>query len=169
MTYQPYPTGGGGNQMAERPPAPQSIQNAVKLMYVGAGLSAVSLIVGLLTISSLKSAIQTANRTAKTPLTTSQLHTAEAVGIASIVVLGLLGIGLWLWMARANGSGKSYARVVASVLFGLNTLGLLSVIARPNSAPTKIFDVLVWLVGLGAIVFLYRRESSEYFAQSRMR
>lgn len=169
MTYQPYPTGGGGNQMAERPPAPRSIQNAVKLMYVGAGLSAISLIVGLLTIGSLKNAIQTANRTAAKPLTASQLHTAESVGVASIVVLGLLGIGLWLWMARANGSGKSWARVVASVLFGLNTLGLLSVIARPNAAPTKIFDVLVWLVGLGAIVFLYQRDSSEYFAQSRMR
>ena len=57
MTYQAYPTGGGSNQMAERPPAPPSIQNAVKLMYVGAALSAVSLIVGLLTISSLKKAI----------------------------------------------------------------------------------------------------------------
>ncbi len=169
MTYQAYPTGGGSNQMAERPPAPPSIQNAVRLMYVGAALSAVSLIVGLLTISSLKRAIQNANRTAAKPLTASQLHTAEAVGIASIVVFGLLGIGLWLWMARANGSGKSWARVVASVLFGLNTLGLLSTVIRPNSALTKVFDVLVWLVGLGAIVFLYRRESSEYFAQSRMR
>ena len=169
MSYQPYPTGGGGNQMTERPSAPQSIQNAVKLMYVGAGLSAVSLIVGLLTISSLKTAIENANRTAAKPLTASQLHTAESVGIASIVVLGLLGIGLWLWMARANGSGKSWARVVASVLFGLNTLGLFSVIARPNSAATKIFDVLVWLVGLGAIVFLYRKDSSEYFAQNRFR
>lgn len=169
MTYQPYPTGGGGNQMAERPAAPPSIQNAVKLMYVGAALSAVSLIVGLLTIGSLKSAIQTASRKASKPLTTPELHTAEAVGVASIIVLGLLGIGLWLWMARANGSGKSWARVVASVLFGLNTLGLLSVIVRPNSALTKIFDLLVWLVGLGAIVFLYRRESSEYFAQSRLR
>ena len=169
MTYQPYPTGGGSNQMTERPPAPQSIQNAVKLMYVGAGLSAVSLIVGLLTVNSLKNAIQTANRTAAKPLTASQLHTAEAVGIASIVVFGLLGIGLWLWMARANGRGKSWARVVASVLFGLNTLGLLSVIARPNASLTKIFDVLVWLVGLGAIVFLYRRDSSEYFAQNRFR
>jgi hypothetical protein len=169
MTYQPYPTGGGNNQMAGRPPAPPSIQNAVKLMYVGAGLSAVSLIVGLLTIGSLKSAIQTANRNAAKPLTASELNTAEAVGIASIVVLGLLGIGLWLWMARANGSGRSWARVVSSVLFGLNTLGLISVVARPNSVETKIFDLLVWLVGLGAIVFLYRRDSSEYFAQSRMR
>lgn len=169
MTYQAYPTGGGSNQMAERPPAPPSIQNAVKLMYVGAALSAVSLIVGLLTISSLKSAIQKANRTAAKPLTTSQLHTAEAVGIASIVILGLLGVGLWLWMARANGSGKSWARVVASVLFGLNTLGLLSAVIRPNSALTKVFDALVWLVGLGAIAFLYRRESAEYYSQSRMR
>jgi len=79
----------------------------------------------------------------------------------------VIAIGLWLWMARANGAGKSWARIVAAVLFALNTLGLLSAVARPNAAGTKIFDVLGWIVGLSVTVFLWRRDSSEYYAQSR--
>ena len=168
MSFQPYPTGGGTNQMPgqQRPPAPPSIQTAIKLMYVGAGLSALSFIIGLATIGSLKQAIIKAS---SKPLTASQLHTAQVLGIATIVILGLIGIGLWIWMARANGGGKSWGRIVAAVLFGLNTLGLLSAVARPNAVGTKIFDILIWIVGLGATVFLWRRESSEYFAQSSRR
>jgi hypothetical protein len=167
MSYQPYPTS-GADQMPpqERPPAPQSIQNAVKLMYAGAALSALSFIIGLATIGSLKQAIIKAS---SKPLTASQLHAAQAFGIATIVILGLIGIGLWLWMARANAAGKSWARVVAAVLFGLNTLGLLSAVARPNAIGTKIFDILGWIVGLGATFYLWRRESSDYYAASQAR
>lgn len=165
MTYQPYPTS-GSDQMPQqqRSAAPPSIRTAVKLMYVGAALSALEFIVGLATVGSLKKDIVKASTK---HLTAAQLHTAEVVGITTIVILGLIGIGLWLWMARANGAGKSWARIVAAVLFALNTLGLLSAVARPNAAGTKIFDVLGWLVGLGVTVFLWRRDSSEYYAQSR--
>jgi hypothetical protein len=164
MSYQPYPTGGPDQLPQQRPPAPPSIQNAVRLMYAGAALSAVGFLVGLATLGSLKKDIINASTKA---LTAAQVHTAEVVGVATIVILGLIGIGLWLWMARANGAGKSWARVVASVLFGLNTLDLLSGVARPNAIGTKIFVILGWLVGLGAAVLLWRRESSDYYAQSR--
>jgi hypothetical protein len=165
MTYQPYPTSGSEQlPQQQRPAAPPSISNAVKLMYVGAGLSALEFIVGLATVGSLKQAIIKASTK---HLTATQLHTAQVVGVATIVILGLIGIGLWIWMARANGAGKSWARNVAGVLFALNTLGLLSAVARPNAIGTKIFDILGWLVGLGVTIFLWRRESSEYYAQSR--
>ena len=72
-------------------------------------------------------------------------------------------------MAWANGRGRNWARIVAAILFGLNTLGLLSAVARPNASGTKIFDGLGWLVGLGATYYLWRKDSSEYFAQSRLR
>jgi hypothetical protein len=151
--------------MAERPPAPQSIQNAVKFMYAGAALSAISLIVGLVTIGSLKSAIKSADPS----FTASQVHAAEVVGVATVVISGLIGIGLWIWMARANGAGRPWARVVATVLFGISTLELLLSGVRANSAFNLVFEGLVWLIGLGAIVFLYRRDSSEYYAASRLR
>jgi hypothetical protein len=164
MSYQPYPTSGFDQTPQQRPPAPPSIRTAVRLMYAGAILSAVSFIVGLATVGSLRQAIiKASNKT----LTSTQIHTAEVAGVAAIVVLGLIGVGLWLWMAWANGRGRSWARVVAAVLFGFNTLGLLSTVIRPAAIGTKIFDILVWLVGLGAIVYLWRPDASEYYARSK--
>jgi hypothetical protein len=164
MSYQQYPASGYDQTPRQGPEAPPSIRMAVRLMYAGAALSAVSFIVGLATIGSLRQAIIKAST--KT-LTSSQIHAAEVVGVAVIVILGLLGVGLWLWMAWANGRGRSWARIVAAVLFGLNTLGLLSVAVRPSAVGTKIFDILVWLVGLGATIYLWRPDSSAYFQQSK--
>jgi hypothetical protein len=165
MSYQPYPTSGFDQAPQQRPPAPQSIRTAVKLMYVGAVLSAVGFIVGLATIGSLR---QTIINASATKLTATQLHTAEVVAVTSIVISGVLGVGLWLFMAWANGRGRSWARIVAAVLFAFNTLGLFSAIARPNGVGTKIFEVLTWLVGLGATYYLWRPDSSAYYQQSRL-
>ena len=79
MAYQPYPTT-GNNYLPQPQQAPKSVLNAVKLMYVGAGLSLISLVVGLTSIRSLKSAILTAARNAHKTLTPSQLHSAEIAG-----------------------------------------------------------------------------------------
>ena len=46
MSYQPYPSSGKPVE-PERPPAPPSVLNAVKLMYVGAAISVVSLVISL--------------------------------------------------------------------------------------------------------------------------
>ena len=46
------------------------------------------------------------------------------------IVLGLVAAALWLWMARANGHGRSWARILATVLFGLATLEAIR--ARPT-------------------------------------
>src|SRR5215469_5983937 len=87
--YQPYPSSG---QMPEpvRPEPRDSLLTAVKLMYAGAIVSALSLIVGVATIGSLRSALQRANPN----YTSSQLHTAEVAGVVFIVVIGLIGGGL---------------------------------------------------------------------------
>jgi len=128
-------------------------------MYGGAALSAIEIIIGLSTISSLKNAI----RSQYPGYSASQIHTAEVWGVATLVVFGLLAIGLWLWMAWANGAGKSWARVVATVFFGLNTLDLLSLVTRPHATLGLVLAVLVWLAGLGAILLLWQRESSAYY------
>lgn len=154
--YQPYPSAGQG-PMQPRPAPPAPVLNAVKLMYVGAGLSAIEFIVALATIGSLKSAI----RTADPSLTTTQVSTAVTVALLGVGFFGLLGIGLWLWMAWANRAGRSWARIVATVFFGIDTLGLVSLI-QPHTIFGTLLTVLVWLAGLGAIVLLWNRESSAY-------
>ena len=157
--HQPYPAGGDSDQLPGPPPVPQSVANAVKLMYAGAVISAVEVIISLTTVGSLQSAIVKAYP----HYSATKVHDLEVAGIAEIVVSGLIGIGLWLLVARLNAAGRNWARIVASVLFGINTIELISLVAQPHALIGILFAVLLWLAGLGAIVLLWRRESSAYF------
>jgi hypothetical protein len=156
--YQPYPTGGAEPEPVQ-PTPPPSIQNAVRLMYVGAAISAISLIVTLTTVSSLRTAIHKANPA----LSAAKLHSAETAAVVLAIVLGLIGIGLWIWMARANKAGKSWARITGTVFFGIDTLDLLGLFAQRPAAISVVFAVVIWLIGLGAVIMLWRRESTAFF------
>lgn len=165
MSYQPYPTGGMSNQVVTGPagPQPRSIQNAVKLMYVGAGLEVVGLILTVTTIGSLRSAILKAYP----HYTSSQVHSAEVSLITVYVAVAVIGAGLWLWMAWANGRGRRWARITAAVFFALYTVDMLTSVSRAEGAFSLVFGLLTWLVGLGATIFLWRRESTEFYAANR--
>ena len=160
--YQPYPSSGPAPEPV-RPGPPGSVVMAVRLMYAGAVVSALSLVVGLLTISSLRSSLHKSDPS----LTASQLHSLQTVVVVGSVLIGLISIGLWLWMAAANKAGKSWARIVATVLFGLDTLFLLLGVARAGAAAGTLVSILTWLIGGGAIISLWRRDATEYItAQS---
>jgi hypothetical protein len=156
---QPYPSAG---QMPEpvRPGPPPSVVRAVQLMYAGAVVSAISLIVGLATVSSLRSSLHKSDPS----LTAAQLHNLQTVVVVGSVLIGLISIGLWVWLALMNKAGKAWARVVATVLFGLDTIFLLLGVARAGAAAGTLVSILTWLIGLGAVIFLWRKDASAYFA-----
>ena len=156
--YQPYPSSGKPVE-PERPPAPQSVLNAVKLMYIGAAVSTVSLIISLIDISGTKAAI----RKARPSLTAAQVNQLNTFIITLAIVSGVVGVALWLWMARANSQGRNWARILSTVLFGLATLDLYGVLSQPKTLLGLVFPLLTWLVGLGAVIFLWRKESTEFF------
>jgi hypothetical protein len=181
MSYQPYPAGGsyqpypaGGGPMAQRPPQPKTVRSAVWLMYGGAALSAISAILILALSSQIRKTMGTAlvkaNRTrkseGKTQLTVTQIHSVETAFIAIIVIVLLISVALWVWMAWANGRGRSWARIMSSVLFALNTLFLVLGVSRAGTS--TLFTGLGWLLGLGAIIMLWRKESSAYFNPGMM-
>jgi hypothetical protein len=160
--YQPYPLPNGkpGHQVEpERGPAPPPVLNAVKLMYAGAAVSTVSLVISLLSIGDTKSAI----RKARPSLTAAQVSQLNSFIITLAIVSGVIGIGMWLWMARANGQGRNWARILSSVLFGLATLDLYGVLSQPKTLIGLIFPLLTWLIGAAAVYLLWRRESTDYF------
>jgi hypothetical protein len=88
--------------------------------------------------------------------------------------LFLVITGLWLWMARTNKRGRSWARITATVFFGLLTAGELagliwSLMARHSFAFLNYTFVVsccsvYWLVALSAVVLLWQRSSSDYYA-----
>jgi hypothetical protein len=144
-------------------------------MWTGAALALLGTIISLAFSSKIKTAVTNAaiksNRTlsseGKTTLTTSQIHTLANATLVILVVAGIIGILLWVWMAWANNRGSNWARIVATVLFALDTISFIFSINRASIS--IIFIALEWVVGLVAIVFLWRRDTTEFINAGRMR
>jgi hypothetical protein len=156
--YQPYP---GSTQMPEvrRPPAPASVRNAVRFMYTGAVASLIGIVVNLATISTTKSAIEKHSP----HLTASQVSGLGNTLMAGWIAGGLIAAGLWIFIAQACKNGKGWARITGTALFGIATLDAVGNLAVPEAALAKIFWFVIWLIGLGAVVFLWRGSSSAFF------
>ena len=176
---QPYPS---SRQQAEplRPPVPVPVLTAVKLMYAGAAVSTVTLIIAVALIPAIKAEL----RKAHPSLTAAQVSHVNTL-IALAVVCGLVVIALWLWMARANGQGRNWARILYTVLLGLATLELIRVRPQPGNYLAHfvigghvysvihsvfgatvlglIVPVLLWLAGLAAVWLLWRPASGAFF------
>ena len=164
MSYQPYP---GGTQLPEpatRPPVPQSITRAVQLMYAGAAASLIGIIIALTTLSSIKSQIISKNPS----LTATQVNNAQHVAIGVLIASGLIGAALWLWMAQSSKAGKNWARIVSTVLFAIETINVVAgASALSSGGASRIYSIVIWLIGLGAVILLWRRSSTEYFKAPR--
>jgi hypothetical protein len=70
---------------------------------------------------------------------------------------------MWIWLAAANRAGKNWARITASVIFGLDTVLVLADLSRPEPLLSRLGSLVIWLIGLGVIVPLWRRQSSDYY------
>jgi hypothetical protein len=159
--YQQYPGGAAQSREPSAPAAaPQSIQRAVKVMYVGLAASLIGIIVSMTTLSSMRSAILKAHP----DYTAAQVNNAEHLGIGVIIAGGLIGAALWLWMAQSCRAGKAWARVVSTVFFGIDTLSVIvGTAAVASGGLSRVYGVVVWVIGLIAIILLWQRSSSEYF------
>jgi hypothetical protein len=156
--YQPYPAPGPGPDPQPIAP-PRSVLNAVRLMYAGAALELLALIIAVATRASLKVAIL-----ARHPFyNPAQVHHAEVARAVPLVVGALIAAGLWLWMAWANDRGQNWARILSAVFFGINTFDVFISFFVMRATGTMIVSVVIWLVGLGAIVLLFSKESAPFF------
>jgi hypothetical protein len=157
--YRPYP-GGAAEPPQERRPVPSSVKNAARLMYVGATVSLIALIINLATAGSLKTRIHNADSKLTPTQVTNLAHADLILGI----VVGLIGIGLWVWIALKSQAGRNWARVTGTVFFGLYTLLLLIGVSRAGGGGAAvILDVIEWLAGLGAVILLWMKDSSRFF------
>jgi hypothetical protein len=160
-----------GLWMRLRPGVPRSartVRAAVRLMYAGAAVSTVNLILLLVFVGDVN-AFHAVLGHRLTAAQVSQLGLNTLV-ITQLMVFGLVPIALWLWMARANGQCRNWARSLSTVLFGLATLDLTGAFGTPGirvSLVPVVFGpavpVLTWLVGLVAVWLLWRPASSVFF------
>lgn len=148
----------------ELSPKPQQLKTAVNLMYVGALLAVIGGVVTLIgvpdMVASLTAQEIAPGRTqAELQVTESALRIfATVIGIFTIVVGG----GLWVWMALANGAGKSWARVVATVLAVIGLI--LSVMNLFAPLLNMILAAITIVVTVVVLVMLWNPSVSNYFA-----
>jgi hypothetical protein len=195
--WPPYPSDGAWNQSWDRTPysdyrggqpptfsydwqhpvtphRPRSIQAAVVLMWVGAGLLGLGLIYNLLGShwGAGYGAIPL-NRGAP-----GLVNIASAVSSIGSYFGAVLQIALWLWLASATSAGKSWARTVSTVFFVIGTLGMAVFLLELRSywhlasgegrLPTLLLvgalsAFAFWVLRLTIVVLLWRKESSAYF------
>ncbi|HYB18679.1 MAG TPA: hypothetical protein VEF71_24885 [Streptosporangiaceae bacterium] len=159
-----------GVWMRLRPSVPRSartVRAAVRLMYAGAAVSAAELVVGLALI------IVDVQVAARGPFLGQDPTTHKPLVITAWTVFGLAVIALWLWMARANGRGRNWARIVSGVLFVLATLNLGGAFTRPVSHAgfgvtvlyygSAVLFVAGWLAGGAAVWLLWCPASTAFF------
>ena len=140
---------------AVRPVPPATVRRATIFIGAGAVLAIAAGVFDAVIISDL----------AATP---SHAHTSPVFG----AIGGLVLAALWLWMAWKTRTGRNWARIVSTVFFGLLSaycgkfaVDLFSVTTiKADSAGYLGATFLQWIVGLVALILLWQRPSSEYFA-----
>jgi hypothetical protein len=139
---------------------PTAMGRAVSLMYAGAAVAVVNGIVDGLTTHNV-----TFYTFSSTSPNTATVHSASSL-VAGIIT-GIIFGGLWLWMAWKTGAGRNWARVLSSVFFGFACLQLIGGMTSLATSGTILAFIVIlagWGVGLAALIQLWQRESSEFFA-----
>jgi hypothetical protein len=146
-----------GLWMRVRPSMPRSartVRAAVRLMYAGAAVTTLSPIISIISLAFVGRGAAMLRLAGHN----QPFWVATTVGIVG----GLVGIALWLWMARANSLGRNWARILSTALFALATLELVS-FSEARTLLGLIFWAPTWLVGLAAVWLLWRPASSAFF------
>jgi len=150
---QPYRAGAPAATL----PLPATMVTAVRLMYAGAAYTLVWTI-GVIAVS--------ASIVKNNPVYVSGGDHRLAGAATFSVLLAIAEVALWLGLARACRRGRNGARVAATVLFGVYTLGVLRVAASTQAGlgPAKVLSLIGWLIGLGAVIALWQPPSRAFFA-----
>jgi hypothetical protein len=139
--------------------APAPVTNAVRLMFVQAGLSVLGFIALLATKDSLRTEIRKHNTGYSQQKLDDVVNAAVTIGI----VIGLIFTVLYILLALQVGKGKNWARIVTWVLASLGVISGLASLAQPEPALSRILSIIGLIIDIAIIVMLAQRQSNEYF------
>jgi len=150
---------------------PASIRKAVRFMLGGAAMTLLVAVFWLIVAFADKNALTDSNGK---KLTNGQF----AGGVVQVFIVEfLIPVALWVLMARFNRAGAKWARWVASALCAVDTylsFGLVN--SLHNGQTLTVADIVYivltlasWVIGVIAIAFLWRGESSAYFQERSAR
>lgn len=140
-------------------PPPATVSRAVMLMYLSAALGVIGLILAIASRDTIKERLLESN---------PNIENVDAVVTGTVVfsiVIGLIFIALWIWLAMMVSKGRNWARIVTWVIAGLGAIFAVVALVNPNTALDAVLAVIEGLVDIAVIVLLAMRPSNEFFAR----
>jgi hypothetical protein len=138
-------------------PRPRSVRVAVKLMLAGAAAELAALITVIATLGSVRASVAARDAAAMQAVPLHQV---------TIIALAPVAIGMWLWLAWANGRGQDWARPLSAACFGLISLSVIAGLAQGVAAfapATMIAGAVVWTLGLSSVALIFTPAAGRYY------
>lgn len=170
QSYDPYGQGYGqpgyGAPMGYQPPAPvetpKPVKTAVILMYVGAVWSVLNSLSVLLMRDELREMLQSSGDPDAIP--PDMMESMLSAMMVGSVIFGVLFAGLWILNAVKNKQGKSWARVLSTVLGGLAIITNLFSVISPGAAPAmRGAAILSAILPMAVLFLLWRPENQRFY------
>jgi len=160
---QPVEYGQYGAPPPPAGPPPQPVVTAARLMFVGAGLGLINLIVVLASKSSLRDQIARKNP----DFDAHQLDTAVNAAVAVGIVFGIIFTVLYVLLALQVQKGKNWARIVTWILAALGVLGALASLAQTTTGGSRVLSLISGVLDVAIIILLAQKVSNAYFRRPR--
>jgi drug/metabolite transporter (DMT)-like permease len=161
---------------------PPKVHTAIRLMYAGFVVTALDVVLSLLVLGRYTHDATTAKNAAaayavkgdprRAALETTIWHNQNTMAGAMTIglVAGLLGLACWVWIAMAARRGNSWTRVAGAVLLGIYSVCTLLVLFGTHHDPGPQFTTLVvWALGVAAVIPLFSQQARDFFYAWRKR
>jgi hypothetical protein len=176
---QPYPgqQPGGLNPMVQYSPGrrkpmgnevPSIVHNAIRLMYIGFAATVLDVVLSLVVLGryihesnvAQAAGLQGAEDTANT----------MAGSMAIALTADVLGLACWAWLALATRRGHGWPRIAGLVLLCIYSIILLFVMfGTHNDAGARFTTLVVWGLGLAAVIPLWSQQARAFYFAWRKR
>lgn len=146
------------------PPPPRTVRVAVALMYVGALITGLAIVIALSGWDEADGRLQLdvdggSGGSAIGPDAVLRVGVPVGVVAASVVV------ALWVWMAVANRRGETWARVWATALGALGVAFHAAGSAEDGLEPVDLVRLVLLVHAVTIVVLLWRPVSSQYYSE----
>ncbi|MFJ2664274.1 hypothetical protein ACIO14_08000 [Nocardia fluminea] len=144
---------------------PQSVQIAFYVMLAGAVVTLLGMAYSLTMLDETRSNALDASGGA---LRGNDLDLLVYATVGGALLSSVVTAGLWVWMAFVCRAGKNWGRITGTVFFGINALsyaaGTVMAFVTSTAGITLVFSTVTLLIGLAAVILLWNRASSPFFA-----
>jgi drug/metabolite transporter (DMT)-like permease len=161
---------------------PGNVLTAIRLMYVGFAVTALDLVLSLMALGRYTHDAKKAQEAAATytalrefgraAAQTAIMHNQDTMAGAMVigVVAAALGLVSWACLAVGTRRGNGRTRVAGTVLLAIYSVCTLIVLFGTHRDPGAQFTtVVVWAIGVAAVVPLWSQRARDFFHAWRKR